>query len=379
MRIMHVVGARPNFVKASAVWAAIEELALAEQVLVHTGQHYDYNMSGAFFDELGLRLPDINLGVGSGSHAEQTANIMLRLERVVLHVRPDLVLVYGDVNSTLAAALVCAKLPVPVGHVEAGLRSGDRTMPEEINRLVTDCVADLLFTPSLDANVNLHREGVAPHKIHLVGNVVIDTLVRLLPAAERSTILVELGLRDHGCPPRPYIVVTMHRPSNVDMPERLCALLAALHEIGSCVPVVFPVHPRTAARIRSLGWTVDTTKVRLTDPMGYAQFLQLQKHAAAVITDSGGVQEETTYLGVPCVTVRTTTERPITVQLGTNHLLGDQIDQLPDVINAILRGEWKRGQVPPLWDGHAAKRIAQVLAAWWGQRQESRAVAGGLA
>jgi UDP-N-acetylglucosamine 2-epimerase (non-hydrolysing) len=359
MHILHVVGARPNFMKAAPVITALAQRERVSQTLVHTGQHYDANMSDVFFRQLGMPEPDINLEVGSGSHAAQTAQIMIRLEEVLLAQRPDLVLVYGDVNSTVAAALVCAKLLIPVGHVEAGLRSFDRTMPEEINRVLTDQIADLLFTPSEDGNANLAREGVAPEKIHLVGNVMIDTLVRLLPVAQESTVIADLGLQ-----PRGYGLVTLHRPSNVDNRATLREIVSALADISQSIPLIFPVHPRTRQRLRDMQYAPRNTSLHLLEPLSYLDFLALQRHAAFVITDSGGIQEETTYLGVPCLTVRENTERPVTVTLGTNTLVGQDMNRLRAEVARILAGEGKRGQVPPLWDGHAAERIAQVTAAW---------------
>jgi UDP-N-acetylglucosamine 2-epimerase (non-hydrolysing) len=362
MHVLHVVGARPNFMKAAPVLRALAARGV-RQTLVHTGQHYDANMSDVFFEQLGMPAPDVNLEVGSGSHSRQTAEVMTRFEPVVLERRPDLVLVYGDVNSTLAAALVCAKLLVPVGHVEAGLRSRDRTMPEEINRLVTDQLADLLFTPSADGNENLLREGIAPEKVHLVGNVMIDTLVRLLPAALGRWPGLRSALGVEG----PYALVTLHRPSNVDEPESLRRIMDALGEIAGWLPVVFPVHPRTRQRLQGLGLEGGAGGPRLTDPVGYLDFLALQKHAALVITDSGGMQEETTFLGVPCLTLRENTERPITVEQGTNVLVGRDLDRLRREAAQVLRGGGKRGRVPPLWEGKASERIALVIAAWAAQ------------
>jgi len=333
------------------------------QVLVHTGQHYDANMSEVFFRQLGLSQPDVNLEVGSDSHAVQTAQIMMRFEKVALTQRPDLVLVYGDVNSTVATALVCAKLLIPVGHVEAGLRSFDRTMPEEINRLLTDQIADLLFTPSPDGNENLLREGVAAEKVHLVGNVMIDTLVRLLPAAEQRDVLARLGLESQG-----YGLVTLHRPSNVDDPAMLSEIMNALSDISHSLPLIFPVHPRTRQRIADDNLKPSTCKLQLLEPLGYLDFLALQRQATLVITDSGGIQEETTYLGVPCLTVRENTERPVTVTLGTNTLVGQDMERLRAEVGRILAGNGKQGQVPPLWDGHAAERIASIIEAWSGCR-----------
>jgi UDP-N-acetylglucosamine 2-epimerase (non-hydrolysing) len=354
MHILHVVGARPNFMKVAPVIAAFRDYAV-RQTLVHTGQHYDAGMSDVFFEQLGIPAPDINLAVGSGSHAVQTAEIMTRFEAVVIDQKPDVVLVYGDVNSTVATALVCAKLGIVIGHVEAGLRSGDRTMPEEINRLVTDQLADFLFTPSEDADVNLLREGVADQKIFRVGNVMIDTLVKLKPAAEAVR-------RADDVFDRPYALVTLHRPANVDQPESLSKVLCAINELSRSVRVVFPVHPRTRNRMTSLGWTPERN-VTLVDPVGYIEFLALQMRAAVVVTDSGGIQEETTFLGVPCITVRPNTERPVTVTVGTNVLVGDDMGRMLAAARKILAGGARRGGVPALWDGHAASRIAEVLVA----------------
>jgi UDP-N-acetylglucosamine 2-epimerase (non-hydrolysing) len=354
MNICHVVGARPNFMKAAPVLRALRPYAAVEQFVVHTGQHYDFNMSDVFFQQLEMPPPDVNLQVGSGSHAQQTAEIMSRFEPVVLEHRPDLVLVYGDVNSTVAAALVCAKLGIALGHVEAGLRAFDRTMPEEINRLLTDQMADLLFTPSEDGNANLAREGVSREKIHLVGNVMIDTLVRMLPAA-RQAIAADL--------PERFVLVTLHRPSNVDDPKWLGDLLEALAAIGQQIPVLFPVHPRTRQQIESRGKLhANLPGIRLLEPLPYLEFLGLQTRAAVVVTDSGGIQEETTFLGVPCLTVRENTERPITVTTGTNLLVGRDLQKLRAEVGRVLSGNAKHGCVPPLWDGHAAGRIAAVIA-----------------
>ncbi len=347
--LLHVVGARPNFMKVAPVHAALAAYDHITQTLLHTGQHYDANMSDVFFQQLGIPAPDVNLGVGSGSHTAQTAKVMLELESVLLERQPDGVVVYGDVNSTVAAALVCAKLLIPLAHVEAGLRSGDRTMPEEINRILTDQVADLLFTPSTDGNDNLLREGIPAAKIHFVGNVMIDTLLRLLPHA--------------GEPPvePPYALVTLHRPSNVDQPDRLKSIAATLEVISQKISVVFPVHPRTRQRLSTLNLNLDN--LQLLDPVGYIEFLALQKHATVVITDSGGIQEETTFLGVPCLTVRENTERPVTITYGTNQLVGQDMAQLIHAVDAILAGHIKTGQIPPLWDGKAGERIAAILAA----------------
>jgi len=356
MKIIHVVGARPNFMKVAPVMAALNIHPHIQQHLVHTGQHYDANMSEIFFRQLDLPEPDANLGVGSASHAVQTAEIMMRFERVVLEHSPDLVLVYGDVNSTVAAALVCTKLGIKVGHVEAGLRSFDRTMPEEINRLMTDQIADILFTPSVDGNENLAREGVASEKIHFVGNVMIDTLVRLLPQAMMSDVLQRYDLRSGH-----FGLVTLHRPANVDNPDMLRVIMDALQDIAKDIPLIFPIHPRTRQRLRGMDYHLDAPQLLLTEPLGYIDFLALQKHAKFVITDSGGVQEETTWLGVPCLTVRPNTERPVTVSIGTNTLVGQNVDRLRQEAARILSGEAKQGETPPLWDGKAGKRVARII------------------
>jgi UDP-N-acetylglucosamine 2-epimerase (non-hydrolysing) len=347
--ILHVVGARPNFVKAAPVVRAIRELGL-RQTLVHTGQHYDRNMSDVFFTELEIPEPDFNLEVGSGSHASQTAEIMHRFEPVVTEQKPDIVLVYGDVNSTVAAALVCSKLLIPIGHVEAGLRSFDRAMPEEINRIVTDRLSDVLFTPSEDGDVNLKREGVPPERIRLVGNVMIDSLIRLLPMAKSCP--------KNGAPG--FALVTLHRPSNVDNSENLQRIVRSLVEVSEQLDITFPVHPRTRQRIKEFG--ISAERLHLYEPMPYIEFLSLQTRAAVVITDSGGIQEETTYLGVPCLTLRANTERPVTVDMGTNILVGDDKGRLDSELRNILAGKGKKGVIPPLWDGHAGERIAQILA-----------------
>jgi UDP-N-acetylglucosamine 2-epimerase (non-hydrolysing) len=350
MHVLHVVGARPNFMKAAPVLAALRQRPGVVQTLVHTGQHYDKNMSDVFFEQLNIPAPDVNLGVGSGSHAQQTAEVISRFETAVLEKKPDIVLVYGDVNSTVAAALVCSKLLIPVAHVEAGLRSFDRTMPEEINRLITDQLADLLFTPSEDGDLNLSREGIPAAKIHRVGNVMIDSLVRLLPMAMKCDT--------NGYPAR-YALVTLHRPSNVDDGRVLRRILECISGVSRELALVFPVHPRTRQRIQEFG--IDTANLRLMEPMPYVEFLALQARAAVIITDSGGIQEESTYLGVPCLTMRQNTERPITSELGTNILVGDDTGKLTAELSNILAGNTKRGTIPPLWDGRASERIADIL------------------
>jgi UDP-N-acetylglucosamine 2-epimerase (non-hydrolysing) len=340
--------------KVAPVMSALKTRMHVVQTLVHTGQHYDANMSDVFFEQLGIPAPDMNLAVGSGTHTRQTAEIMTRFEPVLLERKPDIVLVYGDVNSTVATALVCAKLGVRVGHVEAGLRSFDRTMPEEINRLLTDQLADLLFIPSEDGDVNLQKEGIPEEKIFRVGNVMIDSLVKLLPAAQRQN---QDGLS--GCYAERYALVTLHRPANVDDGAILKRILQLLLEVSQDIAVVFPAHPRTRKRIADFG--LHAEQLRLLDPLSYIEFLGMQSRATVVITDSGGIQEETTYLGIPCLTLRENTERPVTVSLGTNVLVGRDPDKLRFELSRVLAGQAKKGTVPPLWDGHAGERIASVL------------------
>lgn len=353
MHILHVVGARPNFMKVAPVMRALDEHQGVRQTLVHTGQHYDANMSEIFFRQLELPEPHVNLEVGSGSQAFQTAQIMMRFEEVVLREKPEWVLVYGDVNSTVASALVCAKMGTPVAHVEAGLRSRDRSMPEEINRLLTDQLADLLFTPSPDGDENLQREGIPREKIHFVGNVMIDTLVRLLPKAQLPA-LPYLNA--------PYALVTLHRPSNVDDPKSLMQIIEALSSVGRELQVVFPMHPRTRQRIADFGIDLESYEgFRVMDPVGYLEFLAMQRQARVVITDSGGIQEETTYLGIPCLTLRENTERPVTLTEGTNTIIGRDMDFLKRRLEDILAGEVPTRSVPRFWDGQAGRRIAEVL------------------
>jgi UDP-N-acetylglucosamine 2-epimerase (non-hydrolysing) len=341
--------------KAGPVYRALAERG-HEQVLVHTGQHYDALMSDVFFKALEIPNPDESLNVGSGSHAQQTAMIMSRLEPVILARKPEIVLVYGDVNSTVAAALVCSKLGIRVGHVEAGLRSFDRSMPEEINRLVTDQLADLLFTPSADGNENLAREGVAKEKVFLVGNVMIDTLIRFLPKADKMFpgLKTELSLDSFG-------LVTLHRPSNVDDESIFLPMLQVLDSLSRELPLIFPVHPRTRQK-----WSTQLEQcnlnLRAIEPLGYLEFLALQKNARVVITDSGGIQEETTYLRTPCLTLRENTERPITVTHGTNVLIGRDWELLRREFHKILSGSRKQMGCPPLWDGKTSERIADILA-----------------
>ena len=353
MHVLHVVGARPNFMKVAPVHAAFRKRPDVRQSLVHTGQHYDANLSDIFFEQLRIPRPDVSLEVGSGSHAVQTAEVMIRFEKTVLERKPDVVLVYGDVNSTVAATLVCAKLGTKLAHVEAGLRSYDRTMPEEINRLVTDQLADLLLIPSEEAEGNLLREGIAREKIHFVGNVMIDTLKALLPQARMPDVP---GLGDK------FALVTLHRPSNVDEPETLKRILETLTNLSERLQIVFPIHPRTQARIKSLGFHFENSnRIFTIPPTGYLECLALQQRATVVVTDSGGLQEETTALGVPCLTVRENTERPITITHGTNTLVGTDMELLTREVGQILSGQGKGGRVPPLWDGLASERIADIL------------------
>jgi len=360
LKVINVVGARPNFMKVAPI---VEAMKRREHeftpLVVHTGQHYDAAMSDFFFRDLELPQPDVYLGVGSASHAAQTAAVMERFEPVLNREKPDWVIVVGDVNSTLACALVCVKLGVKVAHVEAGLRSRDRTMPEEINRLLTDQIADLLFTPSEDADENLLREGIAPERIRFVGNVMIDSLLKYLPLANKSTIKEKTGLAD-----RDYAVLTLHRPSNVDNPETFGRILEALEKIGERLPVVFPVHPRTKTMITQFGLEERLEKVRglrLIDPVGYLDFLGLYSGARLVLTDSGGIQEETSVLNIPCLTLRENTERPITVTMGTNTIVGTDTAKITTTAFAALDETARQPVSFPLWDGHAADRILDAF------------------
>jgi len=362
IKVLLIAGARPNFMKVAPIYAEMKGRpdTFAPKI-VHTGQHYDAAMSDAFFEDLGMPKPDIHLGVGSASHAVQTARIMTEFEPVVLSEQPDWVLVVGDVNSTIACALVCAKLGVKVGHVEAGLRSRDRAMPEEINRLLTDAISDLLFTTSQDADANLRQEGVADEKIRFVGNVMIDSLMDHLKLAERSKIREELGIADAE-----YAVLTLHRPSNVDIKETFSGIVDALTKISERLPIIFPVHPRTRARLEEFGLNerILNSHIRLIDPLGYLDFMRLYSGAKLVLTDSGGLQEETTVLGIPCLTLRNNTERPITIEMGTNVLVGTDPARISEAAFASLDIPYdtQNKNIPPLWDGKAAGRICDELA-----------------
>jgi len=365
LQLLCVVGARPNFMKMAPLLWALQSYKNVQTTLVHTGQHYDGNLSDIFFQELGLRRPEVHLEVGSGTHAAQTARILERLEAVLERGSPggkgyDRVVVVGDVNSTMAAALAAAKLGIAVAHVEAGLRSFDRSMPEEINRVVTDALSDMLFVSEPDGLENLRREGHPEQQLHLVGNVMIDTLQRLLPQAQERRILREYGLRA-----KQYGVVTLHRPSNVDTRDTLVRLLEVLMDYARHIPFVFPVHPRTQQRIESFGlqgMLAGGTGLRQLPPLGYLDFLALSSQAKVIVTDSGGLQEEATALGIPCLTARPHTERPITVREGSSTLVDSDPEKLRHCLEELLAGRYKIGRCPALWDGHAAERIARVLA-----------------
>ena len=357
MRILAVCGARPNFVKMAAIIDAIRARCELEPLLVHTGQHYDDRLSRAMFEDLGLPRPDVHLEVGSGSHAVQTAEVMRRFEPVVLAERPDLVIVVGDVNSTVACSLVAVKLGVAVAHVEAGLRSFDRSMPEEVNRVVTDAVSDLLFVSEPSGLTNLQREGVPEERIYFVGNVMIDTLLRHVERAQSSSVLDRIGVGRGE-----YAVVTLHRPANVDDPVQLGGFVRALESLGERLPVVFPVHPRTRDRLAELGLLQRLQRqVRLLEPQGYLDFLRLTSSARLVLTDSGGLQEEATVLRVPCLTLRNNTERPATVEAGWNRVVGTEPDRILAEVDAVLSGSFVGGPAPVKWDGKAGERIATIL------------------
>ena len=361
LKIINVVGARPNFMKVAPIVAAMKRRSSEFQsFMVHTGQHYDPRMSDAFFSDLDMPEPDIYLGVGSGSHAVQTATVMQAFEPVLLKEKPDWVLVVGDVNSTLACALVCAKLSIKVAHVEAGLRSRDRTMPEEINRLLTDQISDLLLTPSRDGDVNLLAEGVPRERIRFVGNVMIDSLLGNLERARKSSTLADLNLAG-----KDYALLTLHRPSNVDQKDGFGGILDSLTEIARQMPIVFPAHPRTRKMIDELGLSekVERADLRVIEPVGYLGFVQLLEGARLVLTDSGGIQEETTVLGVPCITLRENTERPITVEVGTNVIAGTDHARIVEAARQALESPADKSsiRVPELWDGHTAERILDAL------------------
>lgn len=359
MKIVNVVGARPNLVKIGPLLREMLKHPSIQSLLVHTGQHYDEKLSDVFFRQMEIPRPDVNLEVGSGSHATQTAEILKRIEPVLVEHRPDLLLVVGDVNSTVAASLAAAKLGIPIAHVEAGLRSFDRAMPEEINRILTDAIADYLFVTEEDAVQNLAREGRPRERIHFVGNVMIDALEQFLPLARQSKIGAELGLADGG-KLRPFGVLTLHRPSNVDSPETLRTLMRAIEQVAVELPVIFPVHPRTRQKLEQLG-SSNHTPIRMIPPVGYLDFICLLSQARLVLTDSGGIQEETTALGVPCLTLRENTERPITVSEGTNQIVGQDPSRIARAASEILAGKTRSGKLPRYWDGKASGRIVRIL------------------
>jgi UDP-N-acetylglucosamine 2-epimerase (non-hydrolysing) len=359
LKIVNVVGGRPNFPKIAPILEAMAEVPGIRPLLVHTGQHYDHEMSRIFFEDLKIPEPDFFLGVGSGTHAQQTAKVMVEFEKAVEKERPDLVVVVGDVNSTLACALVAAKLLVPVAHVEAGLRSFDHTMPEEINRLLTDHLSDYLFTTSADADANLLREGIPATNIHLTGNVMIDTLRKYEPLARTRNAAGTLGLQRGD-----YAILTLHRPSNVDDPKAFGQILDGLEGIQRRLPILFPIHPRSRKRMAEFGFDTRMErcgKLKLCAPLGYLAFLSLMMDARFVMTDSGGIQEETTALGIPCLTLRENTERPITVEVGTNIVVGTRPERIVAEAMRLLDGDQRRGGMPPLWDGRAAVRIVDIL------------------
>lgn len=357
MKLLAIAGARPNFMKIAPLMWELKRRSGVEACLVHTGQHYDQRMSELFFDELNIPRPDANLEVGSGSHAVQTAEVMKRIEPIILEQRPDALVVVGDVNSTIACALTAVKLGVPVAHIEAGLRSFDRKMPEEINRILTDAISHWLFVSEPSGLENLRREGVAAERVFFVGNLMIDTLLACRERSGRSTILDQLELGG-----RPYAVLTLHRPSNVDDPQVFHALAEAIERLQRELPIVFPVHPRTRKALAA--WdAARMPNLRITDPLGYLDFMKLMSHARLVLTDSGGIQEETTVLGVPCLTLRANTERPVTVERGTNHLVGMAPDRIIETALDVLSRPIESGRVPEGWDGRAAARVVDVLLA----------------
>ncbi len=360
MKILNIVGARPNFMKIAPLHRAFQKYPAIESKIVHTGQHYDERMSDIFFNQLGLPKPDYYLGVGSATHTQVTAKVMVEFEKVVTEEKPDLILVVGDVNSTVACMLVATKMGIPLAHVEAGLRSGDRRMPEEVNRVLTDCVADYLFVTEQSGMINLAKEGVSDDKVFFVGNVMIDSLKYFREQSKGINILQDVGVSSKG-----YILMTMHRPANVDTVEGLISIIQIIRNAAEQKPVVFPIHPRTSNNFKRFGLMEELKAIpnlHLLEPQGYLQFLCLMDNARLIITDSGGIQEETTYLQVPCITFRDSTERPITIELGTNQLIADlNPETTRQIMMATLEGKTKEGIIPPYWDGNAADRIAAIL------------------
>jgi UDP-N-acetylglucosamine 2-epimerase (non-hydrolysing) len=360
MKILSIVGARPNFMKVAPLHRAFSKFPDITSKIIHTGQHYDAKMSDVFFNQLELPTPDYFLGVGGGTHTQQTAKIMIEFEQVMKAEQPDIVLVVGDVNSTIACAMVAVKEHIPVVHVEAGLRSGDRRMPEEINRIMTDCISDQLFVTEMAGMNNLKRESIPDEKVHFVGNVMIDSLVYYREKASSLQLLPDLGLL-----PKSYVLMTMHRPSNVDSEAGLRNILAIVKDTVKHKKVLFPVHPRTLKNMQTFGLLAELESLQdviILEPQGYLEFLYLMENAEMVITDSGGIQEETTYLKVPCLTFRESTERPVTVEIGTNYLLSDlEVASVGQLVTKILSGNGKEGRIPDYWDGHAAERIVEIL------------------
>jgi UDP-N-acetylglucosamine 2-epimerase (non-hydrolysing) len=359
IKVVLVAGARPNFMKIAPLWSEMNRLSSDfEPIILHTGQHYDYEMSKVFFEDLDLPEPNYFLGVGSGTHAEQTGKIMIAFERVIQNERPDLVVVFGDINSTLACSVTAKKLSIPVAHVEAGLRSFDMTMPEEINRKVTDAISDMLFTPSKDGDENLIQEGVERNKIHFVGNIMIDSLISILKRIDQS--YEDKVFRKFGLQRNHFVLVTLHRPFNVDEENNLRKITNFLNTLSQKITVIFPIHPRTKKNINGFGTHLVLNRgLRVTEPLRYREFITLEKYPKFVLTDSGGIQEETTYLNIPCLTLRPNTERPITVTEGTNELVA--IENLEEKIELIFSGDWKQGKIPELWDGKTAQRIVDIL------------------
>lgn len=357
-KVISVVGARPNFMKIAPIHKAFKAYEdKITHLICHTGQHYDEKMSKVFFEDLEMPKPDFYLGIGGGSHAEQTGRTMIEFEKILIQEKPDLIIVVGDVNSTIACSLTAKKLHIDVVHVEAGLRSNDREMPEEINRVLTDSISDHLFVTEKSGLENLEREGVAKEKIHFVGNVMIDSLAFYEPKADKSSLIEELGVEKGS-----YVLVTLHRPSNVDFPEQATKLVDMLNYIAGKRQVIFPIHPRTRKNWVNFGLMETLNKdIILTDPIGYIDFLSLTKNSELILTDSGGIQEESTYLDVQCITLRTSTERPITCEVGTNQLLGVDLEKARIAADKVLNGEIKEGKVPELWDGKAAERIVRIL------------------
>ncbi|OGU77614.1 MAG: UDP-N-acetylglucosamine 2-epimerase [Ignavibacteria bacterium RBG_16_34_14] len=356
-KIISVVGARPNFMKVAPIHRAfLNYRDKVNHLVCHTGQHYDEKMSKIFFEDLGMPHPDFYLGVGSGSHAEQTAKVMIEFEKILLGEKPELIIVVGDVNSTIACSLVATKLNIKTAHVEAGLRSFDRKMPEEINRILTDSISDFLFVSEESGLKNLKKEGIADSKVFFVGNVMIDSLIHHLTKSESSDVMKEYNLE-----PSKFILVTLHRPSNVDSEDFAKELLQLFNALSEKRKIIFPIHPRTKKNFLNFGFKPENDKILLTDPIGYIDFLSLTKNAELIITDSGGIQEESTYLGVQCITVRNNTERPVTVNVGTNHLAGRDLKKVEEVALNILSGNKKKGKIPELWDGKTAERIAEIL------------------